>query len=207
MRRAWIGGRRHWTAWLTQCRYGLFYATAATVIPVLFLAMAVQGTGYQNFLELAVRARRSATSRGPTCRHPVLANARLIRPGSIIGLAALIPAYAGAGEIASALARYVQRAGTVVTALAVSAIIVLTIANAAGPSAALFRAIAETDSLADNPEPTQPAKRRSRGPWTPAPRTRRASRAGSPPETRHNRPAHKRNPRADPKNGSQTRGR
>jgi hypothetical protein len=26
---------------------GLFYATAATIIPVLFLALAVQGTAYQ----------------------------------------------------------------------------------------------------------------------------------------------------------------
>jgi hypothetical protein len=29
---------------------GLFYATAATVIPVLFLALAVQGRGYKHLL-------------------------------------------------------------------------------------------------------------------------------------------------------------
>jgi hypothetical protein len=32
---------------------GLFYATAATIIPVLFLAIAVQGRGYENLMKAA----------------------------------------------------------------------------------------------------------------------------------------------------------
>jgi hypothetical protein len=39
---------------------GLFYATVATVIPVLFLAIAVQGTAYQELLKIVARAVHQA---------------------------------------------------------------------------------------------------------------------------------------------------
>jgi hypothetical protein len=40
---------------------GLFYATAATIIPVLFLAIAVQGRGYESLLEgLVTRGRQGS---------------------------------------------------------------------------------------------------------------------------------------------------
>lgn len=40
---------------------GLFYATAATVIPVLFLAFAVQGRAWQKMLQTAAMAAGHAT--------------------------------------------------------------------------------------------------------------------------------------------------
>ncbi len=39
---------------------GLFYATAATIIPVLFLAIAVQGRGYESLLKVLVTMGRLA---------------------------------------------------------------------------------------------------------------------------------------------------
>jgi heme O synthase-like polyprenyltransferase len=37
---------------------GLFYATAATIIPVLFLALAVQGATYRDLMAAAQAARK-----------------------------------------------------------------------------------------------------------------------------------------------------
>ena len=41
-----------------------FYATAATVIPVLFLAIAVQGPAYQTMLKAAIASARSGPGAG-----------------------------------------------------------------------------------------------------------------------------------------------
>jgi hypothetical protein len=45
-----------------------FYATTATVIPVLFLAIAVQGSAYQSMLNSVVRVARSSLGAGPLRR-------------------------------------------------------------------------------------------------------------------------------------------
>jgi hypothetical protein len=42
-----------------------FYATAATVIPILFLALAVQGPGFQHMLLAATTAREQPSAREP----------------------------------------------------------------------------------------------------------------------------------------------
>jgi hypothetical protein len=44
---------------------GLFYATAATIIPVLFLAIAVQGTTYQDLLNVVLTADLSQSHATP----------------------------------------------------------------------------------------------------------------------------------------------
>ena len=43
---------------------GLFYATAATISPVLFLAIAVQGRGYESLLKV-VSSSDARGSQGP----------------------------------------------------------------------------------------------------------------------------------------------
>jgi hypothetical protein len=59
---------------------GLFYATVATIIPVLYLAVAIQGTAYQNLLRSALDAAH-AKAAGQSPWRPVGRIAGWIAPG------------------------------------------------------------------------------------------------------------------------------
>lgn len=114
---------------------GLFFATAATVIPVLFLAIAVQGRGYEELLNLfaAVSRRRHA---GAMLYQRFAATAA--------GSALLIIAYGlvtlGAGsEITAVYVLYRQQAGTAAAYAVLIGVIGMIIATAAGPALAFVR--------------------------------------------------------------------
>lgn len=55
------------TAHPTPAFNGLFYATAPTIIPVFFLAIAVQGHGFQQMLHAAITGREH----GPSVRSAI----------------------------------------------------------------------------------------------------------------------------------------
>jgi len=77
------------------------YATAATVIPVLFLAIAVQGPAYQNMLQASVaRVRSQPGARGP---RRVLGN---VVSWLLLAAAYVILIAAGAGELGALVAMY-----------------------------------------------------------------------------------------------------
>ena len=63
---------------------GLFYATAATVIPVLLLAIAVQGSTYENLLKVASRP----TSPNGPCYQRGAASVASIMSAGVAGQAA-----------------------------------------------------------------------------------------------------------------------
>jgi hypothetical protein len=123
---------------------GLFYATAATIIPVLFLALAVQGTIYQDFLTAAVGAARSIGRGHRSRRYPSLTAVLTLGPIMMIALAGLIPIYGAAGELAAIYALAEQKSGLLAAGLVPGAVIVLAAATAAGPLMALFRAMVDT---------------------------------------------------------------
>ena len=112
-----------------------FYATVATVIPVLFLAIAVQGPAYQNMLRASVTAVRSQ----PGARRPrrvlghiaswlLLATAYVILLSAVFGeIEALLPMYVGT-----------EAAGTRVGALLPTLLLLL--ATVTGPTVALAKA-------------------------------------------------------------------
>jgi len=108
---------------------GFFYATAANVIPVLLLAIAVQGASFDDLAEDAVRAAQRSRSGQ---RFPV---------GSILGLsiAGLILIYAAAGEIVAIIALARQRGDF--ESFVGPAPIVLTVAAAARPGRIFFKAV------------------------------------------------------------------
>lgn len=111
---------------------GLFYATAATVIPVLFLAIAVQGRVYEDLLKLIDSRTRRARGKKTT----MLEGAPV---GWLAGAATAIPLLAAAGEILAVLS--LAHAGALPGAGAISgtAVIIMTIAAATGPAVALSR--------------------------------------------------------------------
>jgi hypothetical protein len=109
---------------------GLFYATAATVIPVLFLAIAVQGSRYQDLTGPMVRA----VERGRNSRTWYERLAFSALAGGNLGAAFLTLVYGVAGEIAAILALISQQASGIELALAAGAPILLTLVVAVGPA-------------------------------------------------------------------------
>jgi hypothetical protein len=110
---------------------GLFYATCATVIPVLFLAIAVQGTVYDELLKASARLAARARARG---RFPYAASLTL----SICGLVVI---YGAVGEIFALTALAHQQNGFAQEWIAAPAAIGLTIIAAAGPARIFINAV------------------------------------------------------------------
>lgn len=120
---------------------GLFYATAATVIPVLFLAIAVQGLAFQQVL-LAMRwlngAANAARRRHDSYRHYYMPLCLLTIAAMLI--AAAIPYLGAAGEIDAILALYHHQASGA-GSLVLAATILLAIIAAGGPAIAFVEAL------------------------------------------------------------------
>ncbi len=108
---------------------GLFFATAATIIPVLFLALAVQGRGYENVLEYLKFQAHRVESRGWTAYIAMC----------LFLAAFLIPAYGTIGEIVAVYALYQEQAGSVTTQNVLAAAILLTAMTAVAPVLAFVR--------------------------------------------------------------------
>ena len=95
---------------------GLFFATAATIIPVLFLALAVQGNAYQALLNAFSTLSRISLGTGPwQQRHAAAAGVfalLVVAPGLVL--------IGAASEVASVYALYQQQASTGTAALALA---------------------------------------------------------------------------------------
>jgi hypothetical protein len=124
---------------------GLFYATAATLIPVLFLALAVQGNTFERLLDVALRGSQSIHP-GMPARSAQIAGAR-----SLLALAAAygVLAYSVIGEISAAVALCDRRGGSGTSSTVLVSVITLTIAVAAGPALRLRRTYSEGMSRRD----------------------------------------------------------
>ena len=117
---------------------GLFYATVATIIPVLFLAIAVQGRAYEGLMRaigaIAVRA-------GRTGRPGRRQFAAYMITMALLPIPALILIYGAAGEIVAILALLDQWTGQVPQGFVGSAAVFLTLTTAAGPAAAFWKSM------------------------------------------------------------------
>jgi hypothetical protein len=133
---------------------GLFYATCATVIPVLFLAIAVQGHAYENLINTFTNAYSRAATPGPW--HHTL------RPAFTALIAAITTfyfLYSAIAEILAIYALYQQQAESSTLYFILAAIIFMVIITAADPAIALYRAVKETITNLDRwpaelPEPS-----------------------------------------------------
>ena len=141
---------------------GLFYATMATVIPVLFVAAAVQGRTYQEMLKESSRRYAVSIWQGndPITLRKAVRSGSLTRSQALrewvdlrdwlslaiaslyVGLALVTVVLATIGEVLSLLALYDQRAGGSGPTILASGVL-LTCMTAAGPAAAIARTALE----------------------------------------------------------------
>ena len=111
---------------------GLYYATIATVIPVLFLAIAVQGTIYQDLIKGATKSAASSQAQGREPHYAVF----------LLALSALVVIYGGAGELFALMALAHRADGPAQQWVTEPGGLVLTIIAAAGPARAFLKAFA-----------------------------------------------------------------
>jgi hypothetical protein len=99
--------------------YSTFFATVATIIPVLFIAVALQGsTTYEALLKVGNMEEGD------------------VYPG-MVAVAILIAG--GAGEIVAVYALYDQSIDAAVAGWILAAIVILTLGTVAGPAVALWK--------------------------------------------------------------------
>jgi hypothetical protein len=115
---------------------GLFYATVATIIPVLFLAIAVQGRMHENVLKAADDLARRVVGSGPEYQKWV---ANFASTGAL-GIAIFIVVYGAAGEIEAVIALF-NRHPALDPTFVLQGTIFLTAAAAAGPGLALAKSL------------------------------------------------------------------
>ena len=113
-----------------------FYTTAALLIPVLFLAIAVQGPMYDDLLKAYLNAARRLRHDPGTWRQKGAANMIIVGTGL---LAAVILFFGILGEIQALIILY-QQSATGLPPLVPLAAIGLTILVGAGPAIALRKA-------------------------------------------------------------------
>jgi sterol desaturase/sphingolipid hydroxylase (fatty acid hydroxylase superfamily) len=128
-----------------------YYAILATIIPVLYLALAVQGDTFglliRRYTRLAqqyenVSAAKLLKTLSPTERNQVIAEAA----GILIALCLIW--YAGAAEIVALLALYHQRASSTDALIVLWAASVLTLMVLTVPVAPIWRAMIDSDRQA-----------------------------------------------------------
>ncbi len=117
---------------------GLFYATVATIIPVLFLALAVQGRTSENLVKVTMNAdkrRRRGTWKylggDLTLPRAVAAAAATVAANAPLMIAAFIVIFGVHGEINGLLALYYQRASATTGGYVLDETIFLLVALAA----------------------------------------------------------------------------
>jgi hypothetical protein len=128
---------------------GLFYATCATIIPVLFLAIAVQGSTYDDFLKSMARAfKRSDDLRaGPWL--PFLT--RWIIALIMVAAAITVLISACVGEVRALLALYHQSANHGTTREVLTETLIVSAAAIAGPALRFFMSADEAVATEDHP--------------------------------------------------------
>ncbi len=117
---------------------GLFYATAATVIPVLFLAVTIQGRIYQDLVNAAAAARRQMQP-ATGLRRTIAGTASLaLLYLALLYIAATIVTYGVASEIVAVVALY-QQHDRGLGVLVLTGTIFMIIVAAGPPALAPFR--------------------------------------------------------------------
>ena len=108
-----------------------FYSVAATIIPVLFLALAVQGPFLDELVSLADRqsARPSPRRRGPLSTYAADAPWRI---------AAWVLIYSTIGEILAIFALYQQHATELGSSITFTGVTLLVVVTALKPAAVVF---------------------------------------------------------------------
>jgi hypothetical protein len=143
---------------------GLFYATCATVMPVLFLAIAVQGTAYQSALKtLDAVMRLPAFQSGSGIRSPIASTALVALTAMItifLGIMGII-AYA---EIQAIYALYQGHASGITALEVLQATIFLILATAASPVAAFVGTLASAFRRALQADRASRARRQEASP-------------------------------------------
>ena len=134
----------HSASHAAQSFNGLFFATAATVIPVLFLAIALQSHAIEDLLRASADAYRREWQSGQ--QKPLGA---IINPAPM-GTALLILVFGVAGEIFAIHALSQEAAGLWARRIVEFAVIFLTVAAAVTPTLPLIRAL-RSMSAADIP--------------------------------------------------------
>jgi hypothetical protein len=115
-----------------------FYVTAATVIPVLFLAVAVQGPAYENMITTAIRMTRPYVTAKVTLR----SFARAVAGAAIIALAVIL-IMTVQGEIVALSALMTESATRADQNNVYTSVLTLLIAVIVPPVGIMIRAVAE----------------------------------------------------------------
>jgi hypothetical protein len=153
-----------------------FYVAAAAIIPVLFLALAVQGNAYQKLIRASADVTRAySRTMVPLAEAGQLSALEALVGSFIVSMPALVALlvlfYGSVCEIVAIIALYQQHASALAGEYVVGGLIFLTIAVAAGPAGALGKDLLQgvlEDRLAAKARKTAPA-----GPGTPADGTSR----------------------------------
>jgi hypothetical protein len=116
---------------------GLFYTTAATIIPVLFLALAVQGNAYANLLKAFSDVSAHPGHTWPWYRK----SAAIIASGVLLPTAYLIVVFGAYSEVVAVYALYQQQADPVAESGVLIGTVFMVIATVAGPAFAFLRAL------------------------------------------------------------------
>lgn len=109
-----------------------FYSVAATVIPVLFVAIAVQGALYEKVLKSSGGLLQRAMADIPGAGSRQLAAVTAV--GTAVSVAVLVIAFGVAGEITAITALARQRAAGADIVTAEISVIILTVVAAAQPA-------------------------------------------------------------------------
>jgi hypothetical protein len=130
---------------------GLYFATIATIIPVLFLALAVQGGSYDGLLRLALRMGRAERAEEQVRLLAPRRGSVAVRhlPRIMMSIAFVIVAAGFYGETDSILSLYFQRDSHGSGVVVLVAALILTLAAVAGPTSSYLTAI---DKLSDLPQ-------------------------------------------------------
>jgi hypothetical protein len=136
-----------------------FYATAATIIPVLFLAIAAQGPFFEELLALTL-ANTRRIRQDPQLRESALRTfAAVDIAGAPLRIAALILIYGAVAEILALTALYQQHASAFTGAYVLTGTIFLSIMAVFRPAMTLVRTmiqVAREDRLHSRAQPIIP---------------------------------------------------
>jgi hypothetical protein len=132
-----VASLAHWAGTPAPAFNATFYSTVATVIPVLFLAIAVQGRGYEDLLKAFTSAYRRWMTPGSWLR--ALPTAVILIGASMLAFVILV--FGALGEVLAVYALYQQQAVSSTTLSVFLAVMFMVLMTAAGPVRAYGRAV------------------------------------------------------------------
>lgn len=127
-----------------------FYTTVATIIPVLFIALAVQGNTNENLLNAQAAVWQYTAGRYPFIVQIV---AKMICT-ALLGAAALIVIFAAFTEALALYVLYQRQASTSTSQTILSGVVIMSAATAASPALKVLRAfILSFSEPSEDPRP------------------------------------------------------